>query len=1296
MSDFYRICVDTKKKDRIVIYPKFLVKKSKDLMIKGKSFYAIWDEDTKLWSTNEYRAYEIIDNDIRKMYEDYLERVLDGGCYPAYLWDADSGSVDKWIKYTTKQTADSYHKLDNKVIFANQETKREDYATKKLPYALEKGPIDAYEELMSTLYAPAERDKLEWAIGAIISGDSKHIQKFIVLYGSAGSGKSTVLNIIQKLFEGYYSIFDAKSLGSSNAQFALESLKNNPLVAIQHDGDLSRIEDNTRLNSVVSHEEMEINEKFKSAYSSKFDTFLFMGTNRPVKITEAKSGIIRRLIDVRPSGEKIPYSKYLKLMKKIDFELGGIAWHCLEKYKSMGEDYYGDYIPGGMMSATNDMYSFVEDNYEIFSKEDEIELKTAWRMYKDYCQEAMVAYPMSMRAFKSEIANYFREWRERGQNSKGERVRNLYVGFRKEKFNYVFEAIAAEDNSDEAASWLKLNGKKNPLDDILKDCPAQLASSNDTPMKKWADVDTTLKDIDVGKVHYVMPPSNMVVIDFDLKDEEGNKSFERNLKAASKWPKTYAEVSKGGAGIHLHYFYGGDISKLSVIYDEDIEVKTFTGNSSLRRKETKFNELPIADINSGLPMKGASKMVNFEGLKNEKAIRTLIKNCLDKTHHGATAPEVDLIYATLERAYSDGLKYDVTDLRPKIMAFANNSTNQAEKCIKLVMKMKFKSEEPSEMADAKNDILVFFDVEVFPNLFVVVYKALDKEPVKLINPERSEIERLVEYKLVGFNNRRYDNHILYAWLIGYSNEELYKLSKRIIEGSKNAMFGEAYNLSYTDVYDFCSKKQSLKKWEIELDIHHQELGLDWNSPVDEKLWPLVADYCVNDVVATEAVWKKRQADFVAREILADIAGGTVNDTTNSLTTKFIFGSERHPKLVYTDLATGESTDGTYAENNKFEGYSYDNGKNMFMDEDVGKGGYVYAEPGMYGNVALLDVASMHPHSILAMNCFGEYTKKFEEILDARIAIKHKDFKKARKMMGGALSPYLDDESKAKDLAQALKIAINSVYGLTSAQFDNPFRDIRNKNNIVALRGALFMVLLKHMVQDEGYVVAHIKTDSIKIPDADMNIINKVMEFGKKYGYTFEHEATYDRMCLVNNAVYIARYSVPEACEKLYGYVPDDILKHPGEWTATGTQFDVPYTFKTLFSKEPIVFKDVCETKTVTTALYLDLNEGLKEGEHNYQFVGRAGSFCPVLPGKGGGLLMREKDGKYNAAGGTKGYRWLEAEVVKEKKDPMSYIDHSYYKKMVDTAVSDISQYGDFEWFVSEELYKGELETRLPF
>ncbi len=352
--------------------------------------------------------------------------------------------------------------------------------------------------------------------------------------------------------------------------------------------------------------------------------------------------------------------------------------------------------------------------------------------------------------------------------------------------------------------------------------------------------------------------------------------------------------------------------------------------------------------------------------------------------------------------------------------------------------------------------------------------------------------------------------------------------------------------------------------------------------------------------------------------------------------------------------------------NAFPGYEFVDGKNMYRGTDVGKGGYVYAEPGMYGNVALLDVASMHPHSAINLNAFGEYTQNFKDIVDARIAIKNKDFDKARQMFNGKLAPYLDDESTAKNLAQALKIAINSVYGLTSANFDNPFRDNRNKNNIVALRGALFMRTLQDEVQKRGFKVAHIKTDSIKIPDATPEIIQFVMDFAVQYGYRFEHEATYERMCLVNDAVYIAKYD-------------------NGEWTATGTQFQIPYVFKKLFSKEEILFDDLCVTKSVTSSLYLDMNEGLQENEHNYRFIGKVGRFCPIKPGCGGGLLMREKDGKYYAATGTKGYRWLESEIV-ESMDKMKDIDESHFKAMADTAIDTIKKYGDYEWFVSDDPY----------
>jgi hypothetical protein len=363
---------------------------------------------------------------------------------------------------------------------------------------------------------------------------------------------------------------------------------------------------------------------------------------------------------------------------------------------------------------------------------------------------------------------------------------------------------------------------------------------------------------------------------------------------------------------------------------------------------------------------------------------------------------------------------------------------------------------------------------------------------------------------------------------------------------------------------------------------------------------------------------------------------------------------------------------------------------------------VYAEPGVHYSVALLDIASMHPSSIVAENLFGDvYTQRFKDILDMRVAIKHGDYEKAKALFGGKLARYLEDETQAKALSKALKIAINSVYGLTSATFDNAFRDIRNKDNIVAKRGALFMVNLKHEVQRRGYTVAHIKTDSIKIPNADEKIIQFVCDYGKLYGYTFEHEATYDRMCLVNDAVYIARYSENQRNEK------------PGKWTATGTQFQVPYVFKKLFSNEEIEFSDLCETKTVTSALYLDMNENLpdvslleKEYDklkkkavseeddskleqmaidiakgHDYVFVGKAGQFCPMKPGFNSGLLMREKDGKMYAVSGTKGYRWMESEIVKTLGKEQD-IDRGYYRAMVDEAVASISKYGDFEAFAS--------------
>lgn len=1251
--DFYTIRERSTKNGVTEIFPDFKVSRSLDLMVRGKSFYAIWDEEKNLWSTDEYDVQRLVDAELDTYKEKNLQR-LAGLAQVRYLGDFSSNI---WLNFRNylAHVSDYSHQLDTKLTFSNTEVKKKDYVSRRLPYPLEAGSHEAWDELVSTLYRPEERAKIEWAIGAIVAGDAKDIQKFIVLYGSAGTGKGTILNIIQKLFAGYYTTFEAKALGSANNAFSTEVFKSNPLVALQHDGDLSKIEDNTKLNSIISHEEMTMNEKYKPSYTSRVNCFLFMGTNKPVRITDAKSGIIRRLIDVRPTENLIPPRKYQTLLGQIDFELGAIAEHCLDVYRSMGKEYYSGYRPVDMMLQTDVFFNYIEANFDVFKSQEGVSLAQAYSMYKEYCDDSGVEFKLPKYKFREELKNYFEHFSEVGRCD-GKQVRSYFSGFLKSKFKSVSKKV-----KEEHQYALVMDQTESIFDEMCATRPAQYATIRETPAKKWSLVTTTLSDMDTSRIHYVQPPEDHIVIDFDLRDENGEKSAEKNIEAASKWPATYSEFSKSGHGVHLHYIYPGDVSEVSRVYDEGIEIKIFTGDSSLRRQLTKCNNVPVAVIASGLPMK-EKNVINFEAVKSEKGLRDLIERNLRKEIHPGTKPSIDFIYHILDDAYKSGLKYDLTGIRPAVLAFANNSTHQGDYCIKVVAKMQFASEESSEDNDAYDDSArVHFDVEVYPNLFVVCwkYEGKDNPVVKMINPTPQDIEPLLSLKLIGYNNRRYDNHIMYARFMGYNNLELYNLSQRLVNNSRNSLFGEAYNLSYTDIYDFSSKKQTLKRFQIELGIHHQEMGISWDEPVPEEMWELVAEYCANDVISSEAVFLDRHEDFVARQILAELSGLTVNDTTQKHTAKIVFGNDKNPqdKFVYTNLAE------------MFPGYTFDYGKSMYRGEVVGEGGYVHGEPGMYTNVALLDVESMHPTSIKLLNAFGPYTDIFYDLVLARLAIKNKQYDKAKKMFGGILAPYLNDEKNAKALSYALKIVINIVYGLTSAKFDNPFRDPRNIDNIVAKRGALFMIDLKHAVQEQGFCAAHIKTDSIKIPEATPEIIDFVIAFGAKYGYKFVHETTYSKMFLANDAVYIAKV----------GWTPDG--ENIGEWSATGAQFAQPYVYKSLFSHEAIDFSDYCETKAVTTALYLDMNETLTEDDHDYHFIGKIGLFVPIKPGCGGGMLMREKEGKYYAATGTKGYRWLEAEMVKElgREDD---IDRSYHDKLVDAAVSDISKFGDFEWFVS--------------
>ena len=1274
LYDFQQVIETRDKSNRKVFTPAFVINShTKDLMRCAGKFYGMYDPYTGLWVRNINIAMELVD---RVIYE-YVEKkvgkeIIDNPEYAPIikrLVDTTNGLARKFRNFIEVDMEDNYIPLDQIVKFENDEIKREDYCSYKLPYTPKEGPITYFTKLKDRLYLPDESQKFCWMIGAMLCGEQGKIQKFFVFYGDPGTGKSSIIKIVKQLLGGDGSPLIAKCTAEllvNKDSFGADFLMDDPIFCYDDEANISRVDSRSTLNLIVSHERIRVNAKFARPVWKTPKCFLVCGSNDPVQVSQ-RSGFIRRLLDIRPTGNILPVDEYDDCMDHIQFELPAIAYYCMQVYKKLGKNYYNHYIPEDMLSRTDPFQNFVKDSYQDLMNG--ITLSSAYDLYTTYCEESNLKTVMVRYKFRDTLKLYFEKYGTYDEGN-GKTIDRFFSGFKREKIGLEDPAKELKEIEEEIKrkteeksvrkGWLSFNFDRSDFDDAFAGQPAQYAKLDGTPKAAWSDVKTILSDLDTHKLHYVKVPEDVIVIDFDIKGEDGEKSFEKNLEAANKFPPTYAELSKSGCGIHLHYIWtGGDPDDLSRVYGDNVEVKVQKGNSALRRQLTKCNDYPIAELSAGLPKKERKPVVDWEGFKNEKILRAMIIKNLNKEYHQFTKPSIDYIEKLLYDAYHSGASYDVRDLEQPVLGFAMKSHNRADYCVNAVSRMHFCSDDVlkgeadrvvEEVANASarenasivsNEApIIFFDIESYPAgedpekepekepaLLVVCwkFKGKDKPVTKMINPSPKEVEALFHFRMIGFFNRDYDNHILYARATGYSIAECNRLSQNLIinedsEAKNNYKFPQAYNISYTDVYDFASaaNKQSLKKWEIQLGIHHQEMDIPWDKPAPRNRWDDIADYCCNDVLATEAVFDHLYSDFVARQILADLSGLTVNDRTNKHTCAILTNGIKNHKdqFVYTKLGEMKWPDGTLIfpgyEFNKFgidrsryiPGVKIIKGRSIYKGKDPGEGGRKIGYPGMYQNVALLDVQSEHPHSAIKLNIFGdEITKRFSALVEARVAIKHKEYDKAielLKVLGKDISHYFtgteeEVERNTNGLADALKTAINACYGLTSATFNNDLKDIRNEDNIVAKYGALFMINLEEDVTAQGYKVAHCSTDSIKIADADQRIIDYVFEYGNRYGFTFEFEALYSKMTLVNEAVYIARYADEETCMKQFNYIPGDNKKAIAKgkmWTPTGKQFSVPYVFKTLFSHEEIEFKDLCETFSVMKGnLYLDHTEG---------------------------------------------------------------------------------------------------------
>ena len=1404
MFDFMKVKKEWDgKKGRYSYEPSFFVNpRIKDLMIRSKDFYAIFNEKTGLWVMSDAEAIELIDEQVTEYaLKDAGDTVNDDNHGPIIklISNTDNRQIDKWHRFCQKDMRDNWVPLDQKLIFSNQEPKRSDYVSKVLDYPLVETQTPNYDKICDTLYLPEERDKWEWFVGCIIAGDARKIQKMLVFYGEPGAGKSTIISkiIVNNLLngddrEGFASKFEANLLAGRDS-FGTDFLEKDNVLAYDDDAELGVISCKTTLNKIISHESVRVNPKFKPPFITKPGCLLIVGSNEPVQMGP-NSGMNRRLIDVRPTGNKLSGDEYEDCMAGIPFEKSGIAYKCLQTYKKLGKHAYDKYVAEDMMSRTSPFHNFVVENANVLK--DGISLVNAYKLYCNYAEECNFKNVLTRYKFRDTLKYYYRNYDE---------MKFSVFIFEKAGLKPIEKVV--EKQPIENKGWLKFDCTTSLMDETFKDCLAQLETDDEKhPLRySWAKCPTVLSQINSKETHFLKVPIWLIVLDFDKKGPNGEKDLQANIEEANKFPPTYAEISKSGGGIHLHYIYvGGDPTELTSNYGPNIEVKVFKGGSALRRKLTLCNNIPIAELASGLPKKGVSKsMVDYEQLVDERHLKNTLAKCLAGDFHGGhTKPNIDFINKLFKEAYDAGFTYNCNDMYEDIKSFAKGSTNHKEYCLNLVRYMHFVSKDIEE-AEKNNEILdipnipndpdkpiIILDCEIAPSykqscdifernlkdlqkeldsipkekkyekkrqqiidiidyqldsyeefkretpkdtpaLFMINWKHKDEEPwtfeepkvkggvgrvilgkkkvnpvYRMFNPTMKEVEDIfMNYNIISHNGKGYDNHMLWAASQGYTPEELFILSTTIINGtpeeSRKAKFPIANNMGYADTLDFpaAGNRKGLKKWEIEFGYTHIEWNRPWTWAVPKDKWTEFGDYCENDVVSCEMVFDYLQDDWDARVMLSEISGLTAYDTTNRHTTEILTHDIPDPQsqYVYTNLAEMKWEDGTLI----FPGYEfnasgidpsrYEEGtkrvsmKSIYRGEDPGEGGHKVGYPGVYFSVDLFDVASMHPHSALKLGIFGPIiTARLYHLVEGRVCVKHikeigdenyisaiEHLNELKAGAGDVLIRALKGlegkalKKKCKALANALKTAINSVYGLTAAKFNNKLRDPRNVDNIVAKYGALFMINLKHELWDRGVQVVHVSTDSIKVAGCTPEIEQFIMDYGKMYGYTFEHEAHYERMALVDNVNYIA-----------YEDMADGQAVEPF-WTATGDKFQKPYVFKHCFTHEAIDFEDMCETvKSIKDgALHLIFDEGPNEVD---RFIGRISEFCAMS--QRGANLYSVNIGKRECPAGTKGYMWLESAEVRDKHFE-DLIDHSYYDKMVDDAKESIEQFYPFDKFV---------------
>ena len=428
-------------------------------------------------------------------------------------------------------------------------------------------------------------------------------------------------------------------------------------------------------------------------------------------------------------------------------------------------------------------------------------------------------------------------------------------------------------------------------------------------------------------------------------------------------------------------------------------------------------------------------------------------------------------------------------------------------------------------------MIVTYDIEVFPNFFS--YAAIDINTKKkffyYLHENTNQIKELLihlnEVKgMIGFNNLNYDSKILFSINKNSINEQIYNLSKSIINNEKiKYIKTKIPQLDLFKIWHFDNKarRTSLKDVEMALNWWNlQSLPLPPDYIVQEIDIPKIKDYNFNDVESTlefylitkgitenplyKGIDKIDLRNNIEKEFnikclnTNDVSiGGKITEKYYSNISKKQYSEFKNLKTYRTIINLSECIPNYISFKtktlinllNEIKNKTIKSNESFKKKLKIGNTKYLLAKGGLHSDdkARLLDnskcvlkdadVASLYPSLILNLKIYPqhlgiEWLEGYKEIYKQRLHAKK-----------------LKKDPKYKNIDQTLKLSLNGSYGKFNEEYSWMYDPLCTFKTTIA--GQLSLLMLIEMLELENIQVISANTDGVVCLINDIDKYNNI-------------------------------------------------------------------------------------------------------------------------------------------------------------------------------------------------------------